>query len=183
MLTFGPSAMQRLLQQNKTIKQTMTGLRYQLELAVDEMQQNSEDADLATKQDVQNMMTAINEVVQYNENGHILTEVQLQTDAEWSYLAVCGTNGVIHKLLENQLLHTLTAHKANELLYPLSLYLDRSYRWTIVAIGIYQELDFAGRALIVDGVRQAAAVGAHNYLLPESLEKSDGTNRWVLGWG
>ena len=59
MLTFGRPAMQRLLQQNETIKQTMTGLRYQLELAVDEMQQYSEHADLATKQDVQSLETKI----------------------------------------------------------------------------------------------------------------------------
>ena len=183
MLTFGPSAMQRLLQQNKTIKQTMTGLRYQLELAVDEMQQYSEGADLVTKQDVQNMMTAINEVVHYNENGHILTEVQLQTDAKFAYLAVCGTNGVIHKLLERQLARVSEANEANELLTPFSLYLDNRYRWTIVAIGLYQEVDFSGNGLIVDGVPLAKSVGSYNYLLPESLEKSDGTNRWVLGWG
>ena len=59
MLTFGPSAMQRLLQQNETIKQTTTGLRNQLELAVIEMQTFSEDADLATKPDVQSLETEI----------------------------------------------------------------------------------------------------------------------------
>ena len=68
MLTFGPSAMQRLLQQNETIKQTMTGLRYRLELAVAEMQQYSEHADLATKPDVQSLETKITALTRLVEN-------------------------------------------------------------------------------------------------------------------
>ena len=163
---------------------SVVGMLQSLEAKITALSSNS----LATKQDVQNMMTAINEVAQYNENGHILTEVQLQTNSPFAYLAVCGSNGVVHKLLEGQH-RRLPAEEANELLTPFSLYLDGRYRWTIVAIGLYQELNFNNgtRGLIVDGVPLAQSVGAYNYLLPESLENSNAPpeigNRWVLGWG
>ena len=140
---------------------------------------------LATKQDVHPVIRELQLISSKQDEQPVLKEVQLQTNYQFPYLAVCGSNGVVHKLQENTLLQSNSAHTglvANELQAPFSLHLDDRYRWTIVAIGAYQELNFARARLIVDGVPQAASVGSCNYLLPEGLEKSDGTSTWVLGW-
>ena len=143
---------------------------------------------LATKQDVQNLpdlsseLAAINSTLSSNQEP-VLTEVQLQTNYKFPYLAVCGSNGAVHKLQENSLLAVSASYDCNELLAPFSLYLDARYRWKIVAVGEYQEFNFASSGLVVDYVNVAQQQNyIYTYDLPESLVKENGSNRWNLHW-
>ena len=168
--------MKRLLQQHETIKQTMTGLRNQLELAVDEMQQYNEGGQLST------INAKIDLLQKYNEDGPDMKEVRLQHADEgnpFAYLAVYGSDGTVYKLCERMSWYGPTESLVvNELKAPLTLYLNEMRTWTIVAIGSYQDIGFLGKGFKVDGVKQLG----HTYVLPSSLEKPDGGNLWQLSW-
>ena len=156
MLTFGPSGMQRLLQQHETIKQTMTGL-----------------STISAKIDV---------LQQYNENGPVMTEVRLQNaeSSPFAYLAVHGSNGAVYKLCEGMDRQGQAVSLiVNELKTPLTLYLDKRHTWTIVAFGPYQQEAFFGQSFKVDGAKQSG----NSYVLPSSLRKPEGSNLWQLSWG
>lgn len=167
--------MKRLLQQHETIKQTMTGLRNQLELAVDEMQQYNEGGQLST------INAKIDVLQRYNEDGPVMTEVRLQTTegGPFAYLAVHGSDGTVYKLCERMAWYGPTDSLiVNELKTPLTLYLDERHTWTIVAIGPYQDDGFFGKSFKVDGAKQLG----NSYVLPSSLRKPEGSNLWQLSW-
>ena len=103
----------------------------------------------------------------------VLTEVKFQKNTAndaWEYLALRGSNGVVHELREHL--------SGNEL--PLTLYLDSGFTWTIVANGLYQ--DALGYGLTIDD--EPSTLSTTTYVLPDSLQNpNDGSILWKLGWG
>jgi len=105
----------------------------------------------------------------------VLTEVKFQEikgkKNTWKYLALRGSNGVVHELREHL--------SGNEL--PLTLYLDSAFTWTIVADGDYPE---KSHSLRIDN--EPSTLSTNNvttYVLPDSLRHPNGGFLWKLGWG
>ena len=162
MLTFGSSAMKRLLQQHETIKQTLT-------------------VALETYGKADAINAKIDLLQKYNEDGPHMKEVRLQTveGGPFAYLAVYGSDGTVYKLCERiNWTGTTEPFTVNELKTPLTLYLNERRTWTIVAIGPFQKEGFVGKSFNVDGAKQLG----HTYVLPSSLRKPDGGNLWQLSW-
>lgn len=104
----------------------------------------------------------------------VLTEVKFQentaTTNRWKYLALRGSNGVVHELREHL--------SGNEL--PLTLYLDSAFTWTIVADGDFPEYSYSLR---IDDEPSTLSTNVTTYVLPDSLRHPNGGILWKLGWG